>query len=72
MVHYLHRSLTVTDLGFNYNFDSLSGKPNELNAAFQEVFNPGANFTIFMFLKNVFPALDIFVSVLASPSKPSR
>ncbi|OJT11870.1 Cytochrome P450 3A28 [Trametes pubescens] len=46
--------------GFNYNFDSLRGKPNELNAAFQEVFNPGTNFTIFMFLKNVFPALDIF------------
>ncbi|EIW53608.1 cytochrome P450 [Trametes versicolor FP-101664 SS1] len=46
--------------GFNYNFNSLSGKPNELNAAFQEVLNPGANFTIFTFLKNVFPALDIF------------
>lgn len=54
----------MTGLGFNYNFDSLSGKPNELNTAFQEVLNPGANFTIFTFLKNVFPALDIFVSVL--------
>lgn len=60
----------MTGLGFNYNFDSLSGKPNELNTAFQEVLNPGANFTIFTFLKNMFPALDIFVSVL-EPSEYS-
>ncbi|OJT11871.1 Cytochrome P450 72A14 [Trametes pubescens] len=46
--------------GFNYRFDSLSGKPNELNAAFQEVFNPSVNFTILTFIKIVFPIFNIF------------
>ncbi|KAI0828219.1 cytochrome P450 [Trametes gibbosa] len=48
--------------GFNYRFDSLnpSGKPNELNQAFQEIFDPSPNFTLWMLLKNFFPILDIF------------
>ncbi|KAI0357859.1 cytochrome P450 [Trametes cingulata] len=46
--------------GFNYRFDSLAGKPNELNQAFQEIFNPSVGFSIFMILRNFIPILDIF------------
>ncbi|KAI0668208.1 cytochrome P450 [Trametes maxima] len=47
--------------GFNYQFNSLNqtGTQNELNDAFQEIFNPPASFTVLMFLKNLFPVLDI-------------
>ncbi|KAI0643934.1 cytochrome P450 [Trametes meyenii] len=46
--------------GFNYRFNSLnpSGTPNELNEAFQEMFNP-SNVTVMMILRSFFPILDI-------------
>ncbi len=72
MAYSLGRSLTPSLLGFNYRFDSLSGKPNELNAAFQEVFNPSVNFTILTFIKIVFPIFNIFVSTTTSPIRATR
>ncbi|KAI0742833.1 cytochrome P450 [Daedaleopsis nitida] len=45
--------------GFNYPFDNLSGKPNELVAAFTEIFNPPARITTMMILRNFFPILNI-------------
>ncbi|KAH9847039.1 cytochrome P450 [Lenzites betulinus] len=48
--------------GFNYRFDALnpSGSPNELNQAFQDIFNPSPNFTPWMLLKFFFPILKRF------------
>ncbi|KAI0767221.1 cytochrome P450 [Fomes fomentarius] len=45
--------------GFNYRFDSLSGKPNELVDAFTQIFNPTMRITAMMILKDVFPFLNI-------------
>lgn len=64
VAYLLPRPPTPSFPGFNYRFDSLSGKPNELNAAFQEVFNPSVNFTILTFLKIVFPIFNIIVSTV--------
>lgn len=53
--------------GFNYRFDNLNphGEPNELNAAFSEMFNPqGPRITPFTVLRNAFPILNVFVSAL--------
>ncbi|KAI0364501.1 cytochrome P450 [Pilatotrama ljubarskyi] len=45
--------------GFNYRFDSLAGKPNELNQAFQEIFNPSIQVSAFMILKNFIRILEL-------------
>ncbi|TFK89337.1 cytochrome P450 [Polyporus arcularius HHB13444] len=44
--------------GFNYCFDSLSGKSSELGEAFNGIFDPSPNFTIMMFLRNFFPIFN--------------
>ncbi|KAI0822363.1 cytochrome P450 [Trametes gibbosa] len=48
--------------GFNYRFDALNpnGKTNELNQAFQDIFNPSGNFTMWMLVKHFFPIFEIF------------
>ncbi|KAI0705562.1 cytochrome P450 [Earliella scabrosa] len=45
--------------GFNYHFDNISGKPNELLAAFREIFNPHGTMTTLMILRNLFPILQV-------------
>ncbi|RPD78482.1 cytochrome P450 [Lentinus tigrinus ALCF2SS1-7] len=44
--------------GFNYHFDSLSGKPNELAEAFNEIFDPSPSFTFMLFARNFLPVLN--------------
>ncbi|KAF9484968.1 cytochrome P450 [Pholiota conissans] len=43
--------------GFNYNFDALAGKTNELNDAFSVVFRSGTRMTLLAMLRGVFPPL---------------
>lgn len=62
MNRYLSRRIADTIRGFNYRFDSLSGKPNELIDAFTEIFNPTMRITAMMILRDVFPFLNIIVS----------
>uniref|UniRef100_A0A0W0FP89 Cytochrome p450 n=1 Tax=Moniliophthora roreri TaxID=221103 RepID=A0A0W0FP89_MONRR len=46
--------------GFNYDFHSLQGEPNELNVAFSKVFKSGASqMTILVLLKIFFPVLRL-------------
>ena len=47
--------------GFNYRFDGLSGKPNELAEAFNQIFDPSPTFTFMMFARNFLPFLNIIV-----------
>ncbi|KAK7026777.1 hypothetical protein VNI00_015435 [Paramarasmius palmivorus] len=47
--------------GFNYDFQSLQGEPNELNVAFSEAFRHGVgNMSLPVILKMFFPILRIF------------
>ncbi|KAI9068652.1 cytochrome P450 [Trametes sanguinea] len=54
--------------GFNYHFDALNpdGKPNELNAAFQQIFSVPSKITTMMILKHLIPLLG------AIPDERSR
>ncbi|ESK88803.1 cytochrome p450 [Moniliophthora roreri MCA 2997] len=46
--------------GFNYDFNSLQGEPNELNVAYSEVFKSGASqMTLPVLLKILFPVLRL-------------
>ena len=57
-------------LGFDYNFNALSGNPekNELMKAFSTIFKAGQKLSVIPVLKAMFPALRFLVriSVVAS------
>ena len=52
--------------GFNYRFDGLSGKPNELAEAFNQIFDPSPSITFMMVARNFLPILNVIVSGLVA------
>jgi hypothetical protein len=62
--------LHLKSLGFNYNFNALSGDPekNELMKAFSAIFKAGQKLSIIPILKAISPALRFLVriSIVAS------
>ena len=56
--------------GFNYRFDGLSGKPNELAEAFNQIFDPSPSITFMMVARNFLPILNVIVSGLVVSLAP--
>jgi hypothetical protein len=63
--------LQLKSLGFNYNFNALSGdaEENELMKAFSKIFETGQNINAIKLLQAMYPVLRFLVriSIVASP-----
>jgi hypothetical protein len=63
--------LQLKSLGFNYNFNALSGdaEENELMKAFSKIFETGPNLNAIKILQAIYPVLSFLVriSIVASP-----
>ncbi|KAF9484959.1 cytochrome P450 [Pholiota conissans] len=58
--------------GFNYNFDALSGKTNELNQAFSAIFESATSVSLLAIARQFFPSLRFIPSPKDSKIKTSR